>query len=114
MGSFTSASPSSTDATARIPLISTRPLSARRSPSTPTPAPALVPPATVLPPGPAPSAAPVFSPANVGPAAPTPTRDSLPQLQIINKKQVKLGFDVSQFGPSGLGSVEIYVTADEG
>jgi hypothetical protein len=41
-------------------------------------------------------------------------RGSLPALQIVNKKQVKLDFDVSRLGPSGLGGVEVYVTTDEG
>jgi hypothetical protein len=43
-----------------------------------------------------------------------PSRGSLPPLQIVNKRQVQLGFDVTRFGPSGLGSVDVYVTADEG
>jgi hypothetical protein len=42
------------------------------------------------------------------------TRGSLPSVQIVNKRQVKLGFDVSKLGPSGLGGVEVYVTTDEG
>src|SRR5207253_1700057 len=29
-------------------------------------------------------------------------------------KDVKLDFDVTKLGPSGLGSVEVYVTTDEG
>lgn len=54
------------------------------------------------------------------PAAPAttssamPTRGSLPALQIVNKRQIKLGFDVSKVGPSGLGTVDVYVTTDEG
>jgi hypothetical protein len=44
----------------------------------------------------------------------SPTRGSLPPLQIVNKRQVKLGFDVTRFGPSGLGGVDVYVTTDEG
>lgn len=51
------------------------------------------------------------SPATGGMA---PTRGPLPPLQIVNKKQIKLGFDVAKFGPSGLGSVDVYVTTDEG
>lgn len=43
-----------------------------------------------------------------------PTRGALPSLQIVNKRQVKLGFDVTRFGPSGLGGVDVYVTTDEG
>jgi hypothetical protein len=45
---------------------------------------------------------------------PTPTRSALPALQIVNRRQVKLGFNVSKFGPSGLGTVDVYVTTDEG
>jgi hypothetical protein len=35
-------------------------------------------------------------------------------LQIINKQQVSLDFEVAKFGPSGVGSVEVYLTTDEG
>jgi hypothetical protein len=42
------------------------------------------------------------------------TRGALPDLQYINKRQVKLDFDVSRVGPSGLGGVEVYMTTDEG
>jgi hypothetical protein len=41
-------------------------------------------------------------------------RGSLPALQIVNRGQVKLGFDVTKFGPSGLGAVDVYVTMNEG
>jgi hypothetical protein len=41
-------------------------------------------------------------------------RGSLPALQIVNRAQVKLGFDVTKFGPSGLGGVDVYVTMNEG
>jgi hypothetical protein len=41
-------------------------------------------------------------------------RGKLPALRIVNKPQVKLDFDVSRFGPSGLGGVDVYVTQDEG
>ena len=32
-----------------------------------------------------------------------PTRGALPQCQIVNKRQIKLGFEVPRVGPSGLG-----------
>jgi hypothetical protein len=32
----------------------------------------------------------------------------------VNRKDVRLDFDVTKLGPSGLGSVEVYVTTDEG
>jgi hypothetical protein len=35
-------------------------------------------------------------------------------VQIVNKRQVKLEFDVAKFGPSGLGGVDVYVTTDDG
>lgn len=35
-------------------------------------------------------------------------------LQIVNKKQVKIDFEVAKFGPSGLGSVDVYSTLDDG
>lgn len=81
----------------------------------PPPAPAPVVPA------PAPPVEPIASPYTGGlptPAMPlaggVPTRGALPGLQIVNKKEVKLGFDVAKFGPSGLGTVEVYMTTDEG
>jgi hypothetical protein len=52
--------------------------------------------------------------ANSSPTPPAPSRGQLPPLQIVNKRQVKLGFDVARFGPSGLSTVDIYVTQDEG
>ena len=72
-------------------------------PPLPTPGPAAVAPSPVMrQPEPAPY------------SSPMPTRGALPPLQIVNKKSLKLGFDVSKVGPSGLGSVDIYVTTDEG
>ncbi len=43
----------------------------------------------------------------------TPRGTPLP-VQIVNKRQVRLEFEVEKFGPSGLGSVEVYVTLDDG
>jgi hypothetical protein len=40
--------------------------------------------------------------------------DSLPPLQIVNKRKAKIDFEVPRAGPSGLGSVDIYITTDEG
>src|SRR5262249_20139811 len=70
-----------------------------------TPAPAAAPP-----PGSAASAA----AATAGGGSPMPTRGALPPLQITNKRQAKLGFEVTRFGPSGLGGVDVYITTDEG
>jgi hypothetical protein len=64
-----------------------------------------------------------YSPNGAGPGpmpppAPTPDlgagKGVLPPLQIVNKKQVRLEFDVGKFGPSGLGGVDVYVTTDDG
>jgi hypothetical protein len=38
----------------------------------------------------------------------------LPPLQIIKDRQINLQYTVRDLGPSGLGSVELYVTRDEG
>jgi hypothetical protein len=73
-----------------------------------------------VPPPPAPvTPAPITPLAGSGPppapgTAPMPTRGALPPLQIVNKRQVKLGFSVGRIGPSGLGNVDVYVTTDEG
>jgi hypothetical protein len=49
------------------------------------------------------------------PQPPAPAQGAaVPPVQIVNKRQVKLEFEVSQFGPSGLGGVEVYQTLDEG
>lgn len=48
------------------------------------------------------------------PISPTPPRGPLPPHRIINQKQVKVGFEVTRYGPSGLGTVDVYVTKDEG
>jgi hypothetical protein len=75
------------------------------------------PPAPPPPGAPEPVAAPLAHAAG-GPdagAAPLPTRlGPLPPLKVLNKKQVKLDFDVAKYGPSGLGGVDVYVTTDEG
>jgi hypothetical protein len=50
-----------------------------------------------------------------GPSAVPPSiHGALPALQIVNKSQVRLEYAVAKLGPSGVGSVEVYVTADEG
>jgi hypothetical protein len=52
------------------------------------------------------------------PSVPAPSSPAysaqVPQVQIVNKRQVKLDFDVAKFGPSGIGSVEVYATFDDG
>ncbi len=92
-------------------------------PPAPSGPPATVsPPAPVAPAGPPAPLTPPFPPGGAPPAAPPGsaaplsrvTRGSLPALQVVNKRQVKLDFDVGAVGPSGLGSVEVYATTDEG
>jgi hypothetical protein len=39
---------------------------------------------------------------------------TLPTKQIINKKQVRLDFEVARYGPSGIGAVDVYLTTDDG
>jgi hypothetical protein len=55
---------------------------------------------------------------NTDPAAPTggprTGRGELPRLQIVNSSKVTLEYQVNKFGPSGVGSVELYVTRDDG
>lgn len=46
--------------------------------------------------------------------APSPLRGALPARLLINKADVKLDFDVNNLGPSGFGTVDVYVTNDEG
>jgi hypothetical protein len=48
------------------------------------------------------------------PAEPLRGKASLLQITITNKKTVKVDFEVSKFGPSGLGGVDVYLTADDG
>jgi hypothetical protein len=61
------------------------------------------------------ASAPPTSPSGVQQATlSTGARGALPPLRIVNKRQVQLDFDVARFGPSGLGSVDVYVTLDEG
>jgi hypothetical protein len=59
---------------------------------------------------PAPEVAPVAQPA-LGPQSPVST---LPMLQFTHDRQVTLEYEVTKFGPSGVGSVEVYVTRDDG
>ena len=66
-------------------------------------------PATNL--GPAPN--PTYPTNNAGPM-PASVTASMPEVQIISKRQVKLDFEVDKFGPSGLGSVDVWVTLDNG
>jgi hypothetical protein len=102
--------------------------------SVPASAPASTPPAMAQsgvvgpPPSPVGQAGPAYPPApgfpgggSPPPAMPPGTagplngvqRGSLPPFQVVNKRQVKLDFEVKA-GPSGVGAVEVYATTDEG
>jgi hypothetical protein len=66
-----------------------------------------------MPGGAAPPAGETAPPAGGQPGLPTPAVP-LPPLQIIKDRQINLKYKVRGLGPSGLGSVELYVTRDEG
>jgi hypothetical protein len=42
------------------------------------------------------------------------TAGSLQPVQVVNKKQVNIEFNVHKCGPSGLGGVDVYITTDDG
>jgi hypothetical protein len=75
-------------------------------------------------PGQNPAAVGVAPPVNQRSEGPTPVYDTqptrapvrgpMPPVRVINKRAVKLGFDVGRIGPSGLGSVQVYVTTNDG
>jgi hypothetical protein len=51
------------------------------------------------------------------PAAVPPMRQArgpLPPVQMVKKRQVTIDYEVTKFGPSGVKSVELYVTRDDG
>lgn len=48
------------------------------------------------------------------PAPPRPPRGPAPPAQMVNSNRVTLDYEVARFGPSGVGSVDLYVTRDEG
>ncbi len=43
-----------------------------------------------------------------------PEQSAVPDLRLVNKGQVKIDFEVPNAGRSGLGSVDVYTTTDEG
>jgi hypothetical protein len=43
-----------------------------------------------------------------------PSRGTLPPLELVNKRQSKIDFQIGKYGPSGLGSVDVFVTTDDG
>lgn len=53
-------------------------------------------------------------PVGAGPDAPPAGHGEMPAVQIVNRKQVRMEFDVGKFGPSGLGGVDVFITTDDG
>jgi hypothetical protein len=47
-------------------------------------------------------------------APPGPARGPLPPVQMVKKRQITIDYEVTKFGPSGVKSVELYVTRDDG
>jgi hypothetical protein len=45
---------------------------------------------------------------------PPPQRGGLPAIELVNKGQAKIEFQIGKYGPSGLGSVDVYATSDDG
>jgi hypothetical protein len=45
---------------------------------------------------------------------PTPERNTLPPQQYVNHKEMVLEYEVVKFGPSGIGSVDLWWTQDDG
>ena len=95
-GSATAPAPAGHAGQTPAPLVPVGPM----GPSAPTTPP-------VTPPGPPPVGVPGSAPPAAMPSMGSPlggvTRGSLPPLQVVNKRQVKLDFEVGKFGPSGAG-----------
>jgi hypothetical protein len=56
------------------------------------------------------------SPAAAPPAAPATPQGprGLPQVQLVNEREVSLEYELSRVGPSGIGKVKLYLTRDKG
>jgi hypothetical protein len=52
--------------------------------------------------------------AAVIPPQPPAPRGPLPPLRMVRKRQITIDYEVTKFGPSGVKSVELYVTRDDG
>jgi hypothetical protein len=65
---------------------------------------------------PVPPPAPVAAATGSNPVAASSSLNGgpLPAKQIINKRQVRLEFEVARYGPSGIGAVDVYLTTDDG
>jgi len=83
-------------------------------PTTPEIPSALTPPAELNPAGRPPVAASSERTPAASSFAPETVRGALPPVKIVNKREVKLDFEVAKVGPSGLGGADVYVTLNEG
>jgi hypothetical protein len=74
------------------------------------------PPEELNPSGRAPAAGAPPTPANPeqSAAASETPHGALPALKLVNKREVRLDFEVAKVGPSGLGGANVYVTLNEG
>jgi hypothetical protein len=59
-------------------------------------------------------ATPVGYPTATAPTTPANVNSALPQLTIVRRDFVKLEFEVARCGPSGVGTVDVYLTTDDG
>jgi len=59
------------------------------------------------------SPVPAVTPSSMA-SAPHPLRGAIPPLQMVRDRQVTFEYEVTKLGPSGLGTVEVYMTRDEG
>jgi len=50
----------------------------------------------------------------VPPPQPRPARGPLPPVQMVRKRQITIDYEVTKFGASGIKSIELYVTRDDG
>jgi hypothetical protein len=48
------------------------------------------------------------------PPAPRTPRGPLPTVQMVRKRRITIDYEVTKYGPSGIKSVELYVTRDDG
>jgi hypothetical protein len=107
------ASPPSTNTASGSPVAPAPPADLRVIASSkwapaPPPTPAPTPPAPAPPPLPSPGA---IAPTQLVAAGP---RKQLPPVQYINQPEFVLEYEVSKVGPSGVGTVELYRTRDDG
>jgi hypothetical protein len=54
------------------------------------------------------------APATAPPGPPPSARGPLPPVKMVRKRQITIDYEVTKYGPSGVKSVELYVTRDDG